>query len=74
MGKVYRKGGEYLVRREIHIHTGIDTRFEWVDDVNDATVFYGNHGTGWRKLKEAALQRVTRRPCCVGGGGGITND
>ncbi len=48
MGKVYRKDGKYLVRTESHTHTGFHTRFVWVDDVNDATVFYGDRGTRLR--------------------------
>lgn len=54
MGKVYRKDGRYLVRSESHTHTGFHTRFEWVDDVNNATVFYGDHGERMRKLVEAS--------------------
>lgn len=52
MGKVYRLDGKYLVRSESHTHTGFHTRFEWVDDLNRATVFYGERGERMRKLAE----------------------
>lgn len=52
MGTVYKKDGLFLVRSETDTHVGFNTRFTWALDVNDATVFYGEHGGRAEMLAE----------------------
>jgi hypothetical protein len=40
-GIVYRKDGKYLRSSEATTHTGYHHSCEWVDDLDNATVFYG---------------------------------
>ncbi len=40
MGTVFKKDGKYLRYSEYATHTGAHHNAEWIDDVNQATVFY----------------------------------